>query len=98
MSAMRLLLPLLLACTPAPDRDPPANKACTVARRMALPNLECDPLATNLGWMPDTCICQLATKTGDVRVPTQVIWVKAGLTDPPEVKSVYNVPQAERAK
>lgn len=85
------------ACKVQDDAQPPVNKACVVARRMALPNLECDPMGTNLGFYPDTCICQLATSSTDaagkiVRTPTQVIWVKAGVIDPPEVKSVYQIP------
>jgi hypothetical protein len=90
-----LVLTLLVACK-TDDEQPPVNRACAVAKRMALPSLECDPQGTNLGWLPDTCVCQLAATSADatgkwIRVPTQVIWVKASLLEPPEIKSVYKI-------
>lgn len=92
-----LVLVLVAACKVA-DPEPPTNHACNLAYMMALPNPHCEPVGTGIGWLPDTCICQIAVMsppdaTGKMtRTPTEVLWFRVGPFGEVEAKPVYSIP------
>lgn len=70
--------------------EPHKNQAMIVERMLNLDNPICEELTTGWGFTPDTAICQAATKTGETRVPTQIVWCAAGLSEP-ACKTVYDL-------
>lgn len=74
----------------SPDVMPRPNQAMIVERMLNLDNPVCAELVTGWGFTPDTAVCQAATKTGETRVPTQIVWCASGVGEP-TCKTVYDL-------
>lgn len=66
------------------------NQAMIVERMLNLDNPVCAELVTGWGFTPDTAICQAATKTGEARIPTQIVWCASGVGEP-ACKTIYDL-------
>ena len=80
----------MLAVLSEPKSAPRRNQAMIVERMLNLDNPVCEELVTGWGFTPDTAICQAATKTGETRIPTQLVWCAVGLGEP-ICKTVYDL-------
>lgn len=64
------------------EPKPHRNTACVVAKMLNRENPVFEELTTGWGFAPDTCLVQSATKQGDVRIPTSLVWCSVGTGQP----------------
>lgn len=80
--ALTILLIVGMGGHDTSETKPHRNNACVVAKMLNRENPVFEELTTGWGFTPDTCLVQSATKQGDVRVPTSLVWCSVGVGQP----------------